>query len=432
MLRFDAEDAASLVTVSPTTHRPKTALHLSTGVPTAKQVVKAAAWTDVTEHRAHPSITGITTGDEGRPTRCTGGRGPGRCHRLAPEGPQRRRLARLRVGEGQSVDLDALMAMRPADGAEWMLGVVRRVHKRASQPKPVALIADRSSPSPACRALAKEEMSVVVDGVDASQAHDLPVFAFCGRVRWHEVDPHARHPGIEHGRAAGCCSRPAAEHTIVLRHLIEQRGDYWATMEIAERSHDALKPYRRAQLFSAVFAGFAPGRRDAPTCACPCRPAGAAPILPEAINEHDGNRQLIDQRLRAVAVDPLVEVVIVVAERERLDRKIQFCACSASYSGCHSSSRSLTPITARTMPCPRVACARVCASRLRERITTAETSAIPPKCVDPDQVAQDQRHDPLRLFVARKRGRGTLSACSIPAAATEGCSCSGPETMAER
>ena len=45
-------------------------------------------------------------------------------------------------------------------------------------------------------------------------------------------------------------------------------------------------------------------------------------LLPEAIDQHGRDRQLVDQ-LRAlfVAVDPLGEIVVAIAERERLDRE---------------------------------------------------------------------------------------------------------------
>ena len=49
---------------------------------------------------------------------------------------------------------------------------------------------------------------------------------------------------------------------------------------------------------------------------------GVAALLPEAVDEHGGDGQLVDQ-LGAlfVAVDPLGEIVVAVAERERLDRE---------------------------------------------------------------------------------------------------------------
>src|SRR6516165_10366922 len=47
-----------------------------------------------------------------------------------------------------------------------------------------------------------------------------------------------------------------------------------------------------------------------------------APLLPEAVDEHRGNRKLVDQlRALLLGVDPFGELVVAIAVSERFDRE---------------------------------------------------------------------------------------------------------------
>jgi hypothetical protein len=146
------------------------------------------------------------------------------------------------VNIGQCLTLDALIAVRPSDAGEWMLGVVRRVHRRANQLEAgVALIADRIAAIMLhARRPSNNDMSVVVDGVDvATMGPGFPGLyllsasspATPASIRTLVIPTAEYTEGRRLMLATGRWN-----YTIVLRHLIERRGDWsWATMRIAER-----------------------------------------------------------------------------------------------------------------------------------------------------------------------------------------------------
>ena len=92
--------------------------------------------------------------------------------------------------------------------------------------------------------------------------------------------------------------------------------------------------------------------------------------------------------------------------------KIQSRASSASYSGCHASSRSLTP--GHVALAPRGAFGRLAVvgllllGQVQERLEARRRFGQ--RALDADHVAQDQRHDALRVAAVAVRGRGAAAA----------------------
>jgi len=144
-----------------------------------------------------------------------------------------RSVAGLRIAAsgdvGQNLALAALVAVRPADATDWVLGIVRRLQKRpngeveagiaivAEQPVAVTLYAKRE---------AKEDMGYVVDGIDLSTLGKrfaglyLPASSPLS-IRTLIV------PSSEYaeGREVILDSGPSV-YTIRLRHVVEQCADW--------------------------------------------------------------------------------------------------------------------------------------------------------------------------------------------------------------
>ena len=144
-----------------------------------------------------------------------------------------RSVAGLRIAAsgdvGQNLALAALVAVRPADATDWVLGIVRRLQKRpngeveagiaivAERPVAVTLYAKRE---------AKEDMGYVVDGIDLSTLGKrfaglyLPASSPLS-IRTLIV------PSSEYaeGREVILDSGPSV-YTIRLRHVVEQCADW--------------------------------------------------------------------------------------------------------------------------------------------------------------------------------------------------------------
>ena len=153
----------------------------------------------------------------------------------------------------------------------------------------------------------------------------------------------------------------------------------------------------------------------------PRRLRRAAAVLPEAVDQHRRDRQLLDQRLALlVAVDPLGEVVVLVAERERLDREDPVARVLGVV---ERLPLVVAQLDARHVAlAPRGALGRRALGCLRRRLGHVEQRLearrrLGQRALDADHVPQHQRHDPLRLLAAGERGRRRLAAFAPHAAA---------------
>lgn len=144
-----------------------------------------------------------------------------------------------------SLALHTLVALRPSDADEWMLAVVRRVHRYGNKrvDAGVALMADRViAVTLHARRGRKDRPGVLVDGVDATAAvgprfvglYLLPSSRQETRVAIRSlVIPTPEY--AEGRRLTLATSR--SDYTIVLRHLLDQNAEWsWVTVQIADRT----------------------------------------------------------------------------------------------------------------------------------------------------------------------------------------------------
>ena len=158
-----------------------------------------------------------------------------------------RSIAGLRIcaggGIGQTLMLGALVAVRQSDVSQWMLGVVRRVSKLASDDVEagVSLIAERVvAVTLYTRRETKQDMGIVVNGIDASMLGprveglflpppsrpDKPLVVKTVIVPTHEYSE---------GRKL-ILMTDRSVYTLALRQLVEQRPDWsWAAIQIVEK-----------------------------------------------------------------------------------------------------------------------------------------------------------------------------------------------------
>ena len=158
-----------------------------------------------------------------------------------------RSVAGLRIaasgGIGQALALGALVAVRQSDLSDWVLGVVRRLNKVSNDEVEagMSIIADRVVPVTlhAVRQ-AKDDMGFVVDGIDVStmgarfhglylpppSRPDKPLAVKTLIVPTQEY-AEGRSVILTTGRSV---------YTVALRHLVEQRADWWwAAVQIVEK-----------------------------------------------------------------------------------------------------------------------------------------------------------------------------------------------------
>jgi hypothetical protein len=158
-----------------------------------------------------------------------------------------RSVAGLRIsasgGIGQSLVLGALVAIRQSDTVDWVLGAVRRLNKVSNDEVEagVSIIADRIVPITVnARRVAKEDLGMVVNGVDVSMMGS--------RFGALYLPPPSR---PEKPLAVKTLIVPTSEYadgrnlilttghsvyTIALRHLVEQRADWsWAAFQIMDK-----------------------------------------------------------------------------------------------------------------------------------------------------------------------------------------------------
>lgn len=158
-----------------------------------------------------------------------------------------RSVAGLRIaasgGIGQSLTLGALVAVRQSDVTDWVLGVVRRLNKVSNDEVEagVSVIAERLVPVELyAKREAKEELGIIVDGVDAS--------TMGARFRGLYLPPPSRPdkplsvktlivPTSEFAEGRNVIlTTDRSVYTVALRHLIEQRAEWsWAAFQLVEK-----------------------------------------------------------------------------------------------------------------------------------------------------------------------------------------------------
>jgi hypothetical protein len=158
-----------------------------------------------------------------------------------------RSLAGLRIcasgGVGQTLMLGALVAVRQSDASHWLLGVVRRLNKLSIEDVEagVSLIAERVvAVTLYAKREAKQELGIVVNGLDTSMMGprfeglylpppsrpDKPLVVKTLIVPTHEY-AEGRKLVLITGRSI---------YTLVLRQLVEQRGDWsWTAIQIVDK-----------------------------------------------------------------------------------------------------------------------------------------------------------------------------------------------------
>jgi hypothetical protein len=159
-----------------------------------------------------------------------------------------RSVAGLRIaasgGIGQSLALGALVAVRQADAASWVLGVVRRLNKLSNEDVEagVSIIAEELLPmSLAARREPREDTGIVVDGFDIStigarfdglylpppSRPDKPLAVKTLIVPTSEYSE-GRKLILSTGRSV---------YTVALRQLVEQRAEWsWCAIQIVGKS----------------------------------------------------------------------------------------------------------------------------------------------------------------------------------------------------
>ena len=159
-----------------------------------------------------------------------------------------RSVAGLRIaasgGIGQSLALGALVAVRQADAASWVLGVVRRLNKLSNEDVEagVSIIAEQLlAMSLAARREPREDTGIVVDGFDVStigarfdglylpppSRPDKPLAVKSLIVPTSEYSE-GRKLILTTGRSV---------YTVALRHLVEQRAEWsWCAIQIVGKS----------------------------------------------------------------------------------------------------------------------------------------------------------------------------------------------------
>jgi hypothetical protein len=156
--------------------------------------------------------------------------------------------------------------------------------------------------------------------------------------------------------------------------------------------------------------------------AAAARAGPPAPLLPEAVDQHRGDGQLVDQAVALLAVvDPLGELGVVLAERERLDREDPVARVDGIV--------ERLPLVVAQLDAGHVALAprgafgrRVAALALAAAVGTlaafraallafghveqrAEARrAVGERALDADHVTQHETHHPLRLVGRRVGG----------------------------
>jgi hypothetical protein len=160
---------------------------------------------------------------------------------------QNRSRSGLRItsagGRSRPLALGTLVAVRPREGGEWSLGVVRRTARTGADAFDIGLsvIAQRFSAMELyAKRQAREDMGFVVDGIDVS--------TIGARFDGLYLPPPSRPskplasisiviPASEYveGRSIVAIGAQAL-HTIVLREPIERHGEWcWAAIEIVDR-----------------------------------------------------------------------------------------------------------------------------------------------------------------------------------------------------
>jgi hypothetical protein len=147
-------------------------------------------------------------------------------------------------GVGKGLALGALVAMRRADGDDWMLGVVNRLARRTHRDieAGMALIADRVVPVTLyARRQAPAEMSFVVDGIDMSTMgarfdglFPRPPSRLGTRLRMRTLII----PASEHfeGRSV-ILATARSNYAVTLGHAIDQRADWsWVTIRVSGKA----------------------------------------------------------------------------------------------------------------------------------------------------------------------------------------------------
>jgi hypothetical protein len=158
-----------------------------------------------------------------------------------------RSIAGLRIaasgGIGQSLALGALVAVRQSDVTDWVVGVVRRLNKLSNDEieAGISLIAERVvAVTLNAKREAKEEMGIVVNGVDQS--------TMGARFDGLYLPPPSRPdkpltvktlivptPEYAEGRSL-ILTTGRSVYTIALRQLVEQRAEWsWAAFQIVEK-----------------------------------------------------------------------------------------------------------------------------------------------------------------------------------------------------
>ena len=158
-----------------------------------------------------------------------------------------RSVAGLRIsasgGIGQSLVLGALVAIRQTDGVDWVLGAVRRLNKVSNDEVEagVSIIADRVVPITVhARRAAKEDMGMVVNGVDVSMMgsrFDALYLPPPSRPEKPLTVKTVIVPTSEYADGRNLILTTGhSVYTIALRHLVEQRADWsWAAFQIIEK-----------------------------------------------------------------------------------------------------------------------------------------------------------------------------------------------------
>jgi hypothetical protein len=150
-------------------------------------------------------------------------------------------------GVGQSLVLGTLVALRPADGSEWMLGVVNRLARDAHRDLEagMSMIASRVIPVTLYgRRQAAAEMSFFVDGIDMSTMgarfdglYLLPPSRLDTRLAVRTLVI----PAAEYfdGRSV-ILATARSNYAVRLGHIIEQRPEWcWVTIRVAGKASRA-------------------------------------------------------------------------------------------------------------------------------------------------------------------------------------------------
>lgn len=146
-------------------------------------------------------------------------------------------------GVGQSLALGALVAMRPAESGDWMLGVVRRLHKESTSQLEagMSLIAERVvAVTLHGRRHATEDMGIVVDGIDASTIgarfegiYLMPPARLDTRLAMRTLVI----PASEYFEGRSLILTTArSNYAVTLRSVVDQRADWsWVTIHVSGR-----------------------------------------------------------------------------------------------------------------------------------------------------------------------------------------------------